>query len=893
LEIPKRFDPAEVERRWSAHWLRSGYFTPDPASGAEPFCIVIPPPNITGRLHAGHALNNTLQDVLVRWRRMQGRTTLWLPGTDHAGIATQMVVERELQKEGKSRHLLGREAFQERVWAWREEHGGAIVEQLKRLGASCDWSRLRFTLDEGLSGAVREVFVRLYEEGLIYRGPAIVNWCPSCRTALSDLEVVHKEVVGKLYSIRYPLKEGGGSITVATTRPETMLGDTAVAVHPVDERYAGLIGKTAILPILGRELPILGDDSVDATFGTGAVKVTPAHDPNDFAIGRRHQLPAVRILDEQAKMTAEAGPYAGLDRYACRKKLVADLEASGSLVKVEEHRHAVGRCDRSDTVVEPSLSDQWFVRMETLASEALRAVEDGRIRFVPENRRNDYYEWMRNIHDWCISRQLWWGHRIPAWHCARCSHLTVARAAPAACGACGAPDPVQDPDVLDTWFSSALWPFSTLGWPDTQAADLKRFYPTTVLVTGYDILFFWVARMIMMGLKFMGEIPFHQVYFNGLVRDDKGRKMSKTRGNTVDPLEIMERHGTDALRFTLAAMSSPGADVLLDLKRLEGYQAFANKIWNAARFTQMNLDPATAATEPRFRAAGKELALAHRWIISRVNGTAEEVSAALEEFRFDAAAAALHRFFWHEFCDWYLEMVKPSLLGGEAEAARVARTVLLRTLDRALRLLHPFMPFLTEEIWQNLPHQGDSLVVAAFPAHRPEEHDEEAEREMQFLMSVVSKLRNLRAEGQLDPGRKAEALFKTDLAYPRRLLEEHAATVASLARLAGARFVAEIPRDGAVRGVVTGLEMALLLPRDRDEAEERGRLSRELDKIARELGALEAKLANDSFVSRAPAEVVEKVRSSQLELAGKRDKLERALATLSDPPTPPAHAEES
>ncbi|HEU5179574.1 MAG TPA: valine--tRNA ligase [Candidatus Polarisedimenticolia bacterium] len=884
MEVPKRFDPAEVEGRWSAHWLASGYFTPDPSSQSEPFCIVIPPPNITGRLHAGHALNNTLQDVLVRWRRMQGRNTLWLPGTDHAGIATQMVVERELQKEGTSRHVLGREAFQKRVWAWKEEHGSAIVEQLKRLGASCDWSRLRFTLDEGLSVAVREVFVRLYEEGLIYRDKAIVNWCPSCRTALSDLEVVHKEVTGKLYSIRYPLKEGNGSITVATTRPETMLGDTAVAVHPADERYAALVGKNAVLPILGRELPIVADDAVDAAFGTGAVKVTPAHDPNDFAIGRRHGLPAVRIMDEAAKMSSEAGPYAGLDRYACRKKLLADLEASGYLVKIEEHRHAVGRCDRSDTVVEPTLSDQWFVRMEPLASEALRAVEDGRVRFVPENRRNDYYEWMRNIHDWCISRQLWWGHRIPAWHCARCAHITVSRDTPAACASCGAAHPVQDADVLDTWFSSALWPFSTLGWPDTAAADLRRFYPTSVLVTGYDILFFWVARMIMMGLKFMGEVPFPQVYFNGLVRDDKGRKMSKTRGNTVDPLELMERHGTDALRFTLAAMSSPGADVLLDLKRVEGYQAFANKIWNAARFTLMNLDPAMPPSEPRFRAAGKGLPLADRWIISRVNGVAAEVDAALEEFRFDAAATALHRFFWHEFCDWYLEMVKPALLGSDAEAARTARSVLLRTLDRALRLLHPFMPFLTEEIWQRLPHQGDSLVVAQFPVHRPEEHDEEAEREMQFLMAAVGKLRNLRAEAELDPGRKVEALFKTELAYPRRLLEEHASTVASLARLSGTRFVDEIPRDAAaVRGVVTGLEMALLLPQERDTGEERGRLSREMEKIDREIAALEAKLANDSFVSRAPAAIVEKVRSSRTELAGKRDKLEQTLAALSDP----------
>jgi valyl-tRNA synthetase len=887
MEVPKRFDPAEVERRWRESWLSSGHFTPAPDKGGQPYCIVIPPPNITGRLHAGHALNATLQDILVRWRRMQGRDTLWLPGTDHAGIATQMVVERELQKEGKSRHTIGRTAFLERVWAWKKEHGDVIVEQLQRLGASCDWSRLRFTLDDGLSRAVREVFVRLHEEGLIYRDKAIVNWCPHCRTALSDLEVVHRDVNGKLYHLSYSLKDDARVITVATTRPETMLGDTAVAIHPADERYQGLAGRVAILPILGREIPIIADEAVEQGFGTGAVKVTPAHDPNDFAMAKRHHLPAVVILDEGARMTEAAGPYAGMDRYACRKKLLADLDKLGVVAKIVPHAHAVGHCHRCDTVVEPTLSDQWFVRMEPLAREALQAVEDSRIRFVPDNRKNDYFEWMHNIHDWCISRQLWWGHRIPAWTCKACGHLVVCRQDPVSCPACGGSELLQDSDVLDTWFSSALWPFSTLGWP-AQTEDLSRYYPNSVLVTAYDILFFWVARMIMMGLKFMGTVPFHQVYFNGIVRDEKGHKMSKTRGNTVDPLELMDRFGTDALRFTLAAMASPGADTVLDLKRVEGYQAFATKIWNAARFVLMNLPEGTAASKPEFRSSSEELALTDRWIISRVNEVSGSVDQALEQFRYDEAASALYHFFWHEFCDWYIEIVKPSLVGPSRETpeARRTRAVLLRVLDRALRLLHPLMPFLTEEIWQRLPHQGDSLVVAEFPRWKQEESDPEAEREVAFLMSVVTKLRNLRAENNIDPGRKLEGLFRSDLARPRRIVEAHAATLCALARLSGVRFVDEIPREpAAARGGVTGLEMALPLAGSMDPGEERRRLEREKRKAETELALLEAKLSNESFVSRAPIEIVEKVRDSRREVQEQLEKVSRILAAL-PPPEP-------
>jgi len=882
MEVPKRFEPAAVEKRWREFWLKSGCFTPTAAAGKHPYCIVIPPPNITGRLHAGHALNATLQDILIRWRRMQGRDALWLPGTDHAGIATQMVVERELQKEGKSRHTLGREAFLQRVWAWKQEHGDAIVEQLQRLGASCDWSRLRFTLDDGLSRAVREVFVRLFEEGLIYRDKAIVNWCPQDLTALSDLEVVHREVAGKLYHLKYPVKGSSQFITVATTRPETMLGDTAVAVHPEDERYRELVGQKAVLPLLQREIPIIADDAVDRTFGTGAVKVTPAHDPNDFAMGRRHNLPVVVVLDESARTTSEAGPYAGMDRYACRKKLVADLTSDGTLAKIEDHSHAVGRCHRCDTVVEPRLSDQWFVRMVPLAREAVAAVEDSRIRFIPDNRKNDYFEWMRNIHDWCISRQLWWGHRIPAWTCGSCGQLTVSRQDPAACPACGDAGLVQDPDVLDTWFSSALWPFSTLGWPD-ETADLARYYPNAVLVTAYDILFFWVARMIMMGYKFMGKAPFEQVYFNGLVRDEKGRKMSKTRGNTVDPLNLMDQFGTDALRFTLAAMASPGADTVLDLKRVEGYQAFCTKLWNAARFVLMNLPEGTEATQPEFRSSSEDLSLTDRWIVSRINAVSREVDQALEAFRYDEAATTLYHFVWHEFCDWYIEMVKPSLIGDSRDTpeARRSRAILLRVLDRALRLLHPFMPFLTEEIWQRLPHQGETLVLADYPRFRADEQDSDAEKEVEFLMAVVSKLRNLRAESNLVAGVKLEVLFYTDLARPRRLLESHAATLSTLARLSGFRFVEEIPGDlAAARGMLPGLEMALLLASALDPREEKRRLEREIDKAHKELAILDAKLANESFIGRAPKEIVEKVREARGELTEKIEKLARALAEL-------------
>jgi valyl-tRNA synthetase len=885
MDMPKRYEPGPVEERWREFWPRSGFFTPTGEPGRHPFCIVIPPPNITGRLHIGHALDNTLQDILVRWRRMQGLDVLWLPGTDHAGIATQMVVERELARQGIDRHRLGREGFVERVWKWKEEHGGAIVDQLRRLGASCDWTRLRFTLEPALSRAVTEAFVRLHREGLVYRGKAIVQWCPSCRTALSDLEVAHRETTGKLTTLAYPLKGSRETIPVATTRPETMLGDTAVAVHPSDERYSRWVGRAVVLPVLGREIPILADESVDLSFGSGAVKVTPAHDPADFAIATRHGLPAIRVIDGSGRMTGEAGPYAGLDRFECRRRLVADLTAAGVITATRDHVHAVGRCDRCDTIVEPFLSDQWFVRTAPLAAQALRAVEEGRIRFVPENRVNDYFEWMRNIHDWCISRQLWWGHRIPAWTCPACSGIVVDTRAPAACPSCGKGSLEQDPDVLDTWFSSSLWPFSTLGWPEASS-DLARYYPTSVLVTGYDILFFWVARMAMMGLKLMGEVPFRQVCFHGLIRDEKGRKMSKTRGNTVDPLDLMDRFGTDALRFSLAAMASPGSDIPLDLKRIEGYQAFANKLWNASRFVLMNLGDGARGPSavPQERAAPAPLT--DRWIRSRVSRLEREVNASLEGFRFDEAAMSLYHFLWHEFCDWYIEAVKPHLVetGTGSGAGARSRAVLADVLDRVLRLLHPFMPFLTEEIWQRLPHEGPSIAVAEYPRGRAAEEDPEAEREMDFLMSVVSKTRNIRAEGGLDPSRRLALWVKVDSNPLQRLLEEHERLVRSLAQLSELRVVPEFPSGApAARGVLPGAELAIPLASALDRDEERRRLAREMGRIEKELEVTTRKLENSSFVDRAPSEIVEKVRSAHRDLLDRRERVARSLERLDAP----------
>ena len=762
-EIPKSYEPKSVEGKWYPFWETMRFFVADARSTKPAFSIVIPPPNITGALHMGHMLVYTLHDIIVRWRRMQGFNTLWLPGTDHAGIATQNVVERQLAVEGKTRFDLGRDAFEKRVWEWKKQSGSTILRQLRMLGGSCDWTRERFTLDEGLSRAVREVFVRLYDDGLIYRGKRLINWCIRCRTALSDLEVKSDQVQGKLYYIRYPVKGSAESVTVATTRPETMLGDTAVAYNPQDQRCSALRGKILILPLLHREIPLIEDEFVDPKFGTGLVKVTPAHDPNDFEIGVRHHLEMISVMDEDGRMTAEAGPFQGLDRFESRREVLRTLEAQGLLEKVEDHLHNVGHCDRCKTIIEPRLSVQWFVTTKPLAEPAIAAVEGGRIRFVPDNWAKTYFEWMRNIKDWCISRQLWWGHRIPAWYCGACGEITVAREAPLSCRQCGSPSLSQETDVLDTWFSSGLWPFSTLGWPE-GTEDLKVFYPTSLLITAFDILFFWVARMIMLGLKFMGDVPFRIVYIHSLVRDAEGQKMSKSKGNVIDPLQVMEQYGTDAVRFTLAIMAAPGTDLSLSHEKMLSHRAFANKIWNATRFVLMNQGQPVFLGSPAFSFSSlqqelirgqSELSVIDRWILSRLTNVIKEVHSSLESFRFHEASYHLYHFFWHELCDWYIELIKPAILDSKERGNQEnSSQVLYYIFDQALKLLHPFMPFITEELWQRLPHEGISLAVAPFPESHKEFIDPEAEKSLAILEDVIITIRNVRADMNIEPGRK-------------------------------------------------------------------------------------------------------------------------------------------
>jgi valyl-tRNA synthetase len=876
-EIPKAYEPKDVERRGYALWEKSGFFKADPQSKKPRFAMVIPPPNVTGSLHIGHAFTLTLQDVIVRWKRMSGFDTLWLPGLDHAGIATQMVVERQLAKEGKKKEDLGREAFEARVWAWKEQSGGKILNQLRLMGYSLDWSRERFTMDAQLSRAVREVFVSLYEAGLVYRGDYIVNWCPRCVTALSDLEVEVETERGSLWHIRYPEKDGGAGIVVATTRPETMLGDTAVAVHPDDERYRALVGRTLVLPILGREIPVVADSFVDREFGTGAVKITPAHDPNDFQAAQRLGLPAINIMDERAVLNENAGPYAGQDRFEARKGIVAQLEGEGLLIKTVPHQVPLGRCQRCNTIVEPRLSRQWFVRIQPLAEPAIQAVEDGRIVFVPENWSKTYFEWMRNIRDWVISRQLWWGHRIPAWTCGACGELVVARETPKRCPKCGGGDLVQEPDVLDTWFSSGLFPFSTLGWPE-KTADLERYYPNDAMMTGFDIIFFWVARMIMLGLRFAGDVPFKTVFINGLVRDEKGEKMSKTKGNDVDPLEVIEKHGTDALRFTLAALAAPGTDPSLGEARLLGYKAFVNKLWNASRFLLMNLEGPRAKSYD-FR----KLPLASRWILSRAQDVAGRVDMALQEFRFDRAAHELYHFVWDELCDWYIEMAKPAL--ADPAEAPVTRAVLVDVLDTALRLLHPIMPYVTEEIWQRLPEdarvRGPSIMVAPFPRPDPAKSDPAAEEAMQPLMRVVTGIRTIRATYEVAPRRRIDVTVVTPAAKDRAFLESHAGVIRSLAALERMEVVAEAPdRPQTIRHAMDSLELQIPMAGLFDIAAEMTRLSKERLKIEAELDGLRRKLENPQFVERAKPEVVAQSRDRVAELEARRAKVEGTLGDL-------------
>jgi valyl-tRNA synthetase len=876
-ELSKAYEHLDVEKRWYPVWRDAGYFHAEDASDKPAYCIAIPPPNVTGSLHIGHGLTVTIEDVLIRWRRMQGYNALWMPGTDHAGIATQMVVTRELAKEGVSRHDLGREAFIAKVWEWKEVYHARITKQLEVLGVSLDWERERFTMDDGLSRAVRKVFVELYKDGLIYRDKRLVNWSPGIHTVLSDLEVEYEEKAGKLWHLAYPVAGSDERLVVATTRPETMLGDTAVAVHSEDPRYKHLIGKRVALPLTGREIPIIADDIlVDPAFGTGAVKVTPAHDFNDFEVGKRHGLPMISIFDADAKLN-DAAPevYRGLERYAARKRIVADLDELGLLVEVKDHVLNLGHCQRSGVPVEPMLSDQWYVRVQPLAEPAIAAVRDGRTRFVSEEWERVYFQWMENIRDWCVSRQLWWGHQIPAWMCAACDHITVAMDAPTACEACGSDALSQDPDVLDTWFSSALWPFSTLGWPD-QTAALKTFYPTTVMETGFDILFFWVARMMMMGLRFMGDVPFRTVYLHGMVRDEKGQKMSKTKGNVIDPLELTEQFGADALRFTLATMAAQARDLSLSTKRVEGYRHFANKIWNAARFVLMNV-PEGHVPAPLDLDQRHALSLADKWVLGRLDRAVVAVTEALEGWRLDEASMAIYHFFWHDFCDWSLELSK-SGLRAEPAAAERTRGVLLHVLEQALRLLHPFMPFITEEIWTQLPmaRTEPSLVVAAWPTHDPRRVDADAASRQDQVISVIAAVRTIRGENRIAPRQSLGLVVAAPDEATAALLREAASQLEDLAAigtLTVAVGAARPPRSAvAVAGALT-----LYVPLEGvvDLDEEVTRLERALTKLDEEVARLDKKLSNERFVANAPVEVValdrERLAEAQHQIATYRE----------------------
>ena len=940
-DLPKAYDPTAIEDQWAGYWVREDLFavpTPDPAS-SQPFTILLPPPNVTGRLHMGHMLNQTEMDILTRWRRMSGRLALWVPGTDHAGIATQMMVERQLTEEGTSRQTLGREAFVERVWAWKRHYGGAILEQMKRLGVSVDWSREYFTMDERLSIAVREAFVRLYAQGLIYRGAYIVNWCPRCQTAISDLEVVHQEQKGHLWEIRYPVlsdggKETGEFITVATTRPETMLGDTAVAIHPEDERYLHLHGKKLRMPLMDREIPIVVDPWVSREFGTGAVKVTPAHDPNDFAIGERHHLPSINVMDDRAHINENGGPYQGLDRYVARKKIVADLEAQGLLGAIKDYTNNVGHCDRCKTVVEPRLSTQWFIAVnkepngggESMAEKAraaVRADSSGKkaIRFTPENYEKIYLNWMDDIHDWCISRQLWWGHRIPAWHCGVCHKITVpqpgATGDPVACAHCGSDKITQETDVLDTWFSSGLLPVSVFGWPNiTQEtrADFDAFYPTSLLVTGFDILFFWVARMIMMGCWFAGDVPmpdgsprslaesvpFREVYIHALVRDANREKMSKTKGNVIDPIEIVKQFGTDAVRFTLASMASPGTDIAFNVARTEGYRAFANKIWNAARFIFMNVDraaevgiavdPSTLGAMPTVNA---DAPLEARWIVAELHATAAKVNEALENYRYDEAASIVYQFFWGSFCDWYLEIVKLRLdfegsqvVNGtegqilrDLKGTRAALATLVSVFEAALRLLSPFMPFITEELWHavydgNPPAKSIALTIYPNSRETSDRHVTAIE-EMTFMQNLITEIRGLRKEIGVEEKTIVPIEVRAD-AVSRKIAEGNRDIVERLARVSGVRFVEQITA-GLSKHSTAAFDVGILYERTIDVPAERERLTKDIAKYEKGLAAAERQLGNEAFLAKAPAHVVEGLKKQESET---RLLLEKAKAAL-------------
>jgi valyl-tRNA synthetase len=892
-ELSKSYDPVSVEQTWYDFWLKKGYFHADENADGQHFSIVIPPPNVTGQLHIGHALNSTIQDILVRWMRMSGRNTLWVPGTDHAGIATQNVVERKLDRENVDRHVLGREAFVQKVWEWKKEYGGRIISQLKRLGASCDWDRERFTMDDGLSKAVREVFVRLYEEGLIYRGERLINWCPRCHTALSDIEVEHEDEKGKLYHIAYPLSyDNNIRLTVATTRPETMLGDTAVAVHPLDPRYKELIGRTVDLPLTGRKIPVVGDSIlVDLEFGTGAVKVTPAHDFNDYEAGMRQtpNLARVKILNDRAEILPDIPDVqadvqkliAGKPAKKARGMIAELLSERGFLVKTEDHGHSIGKCYRCKTVVEPYLSPQWFVKTGPLAAPAIKAVEDGSIRFHPKGWENTYFDWMRNIKDWCISRQIWWGHRIPAWYCDECGFITVSHTDASTCLKCGSTNIRQETDVLDTWFSSALWPFSTLGWPE-RTKELSTYYPTSVLVTSFDIIFFWVARMIMMGLHFMEAVPFRDVYIHALVRDAEGQKMSKSKGNVIDPLEMTEQFGTDAFRFTLAAFAAQGRDIKMSAERIEGYRNFANKIWNASRFVMMNLEEGFV---PNDEILVSDSSLADRWIVSRLNTVTRDVQSALAEYRFNDAASSLYQFIWHEYCDWYVELSKSALKDEEPNKKKAAQTTLVMTLETTLRLLHPIMPFITEEIWHKLPKkirgEEESIMIASFPKSDDKYIDEAIEQSMRLPMDAILSIRNIRGEMNISPRERVRADIRAENENVVKNFEQTAGYVTSLSGLSHIAIALDTTKpEGSSTGTIRGAEIYVTSDQVIDKGAERDRLMKEIARTSKDIEMFTKKLSNKSFVDKAPKAVVEKDTARLEELKAMRDKLEQSIAML-------------
>ena len=877
--IPKVYDPASVEKKWYEFWEKNRYFHAEPEPGKKPFSIVIPPPNITGKLHMGHALDNTLQDILIRWHRMMGDNTLWMPGYDHAGLATQIKVEEVLKKEeSKTRFDLGREEFVKRVWAWKEEYGDRIINQLKCLGISCDWERKRFTMDEGCSRAVRETFVSLFEKGLIYKGTRITNWCVNCHTALSDIEVEHEDTPGHLWYVRYPVVgEEDTYLTIATTRPETIPGDTAVAVNPEDERYAKLIGKTLRLPILNREIPVIADSYVDTKFGTGAVKITPSHDPNDYEMGLRHNLPEIVVIGKDGVMTEEAGPFAGLERYECRKQIVARLKEEGYLVKIEEHSHAVGHCQRCHNIVEPLVSTQWFVKMQPLVKAAVDCVTDGRTQFVPERFTKNYTGWMENIHDWCISRQIWWGHRIPVWYCDDCGEMSASRTDLEKCPKCGSTHIHQDEDALDTWFSSALWPFSTMGWPDNTEL-LKQFYPTSVLVTGYDIIFFWVARMLIMGMEFMKEIPFEKVFIHGLVRDSQGRKMSKSLGNGIDPLEVIEKYGADTLRFMLITGNTPGNDMRFYWERVEGTRNFANKIWNASRFALMNMEGYDKDAELA------PYTLADKWILSRLQDTVKDVTGLLERFELGEAGRAIYDFIWSEVCDWYIEIAKPRLYNKEAAAERAtAQHVLATVLVSAMKLLHPYMPFITEEIYQCLPHEAESIMISKWPVADESLVDPEAERGMNAIMDSIKAIRNMRAEVNANPGKKIPAimLVSEDLREVVAHNDSYIKLLGGIDNLELRPLNGEKP-ENAMAAVVTGIEVYLPLAGLIDVEKETQRLSKELAAMEKDLQRAGGKLNNAGFLAKAPEDVIAKERAKYEELSGKIEAVKKRMAYLAE-----------